>query len=370
MKKANRWLIVFYGIFLLVLVLVIGIVIYIDPYLHYHAPQTDRFYYDLNSANERDINDGLAKHTTFNGVIVGTSMTENFQASTAEELFGGVCAKLPYSGGTLRETCILLETALESQPDLRWAIRSLDMNILLKCPGTLRSDLGGFPPYLYSLNPFNDVYYLLNRDVVYKQCYTMLRNSAQGITDYDSYAYWNDWYTFGSESVLQDRTSFELASEQRGLTEEERDILRENISTNVLSLAEKYPQVEFYYFFTPYSAAWWGSLLESGIFPRQLEALKLTAEMILPYKNVHLFSWNNVAELTMDLNNYKDPGHYASWVNDWMLRQMAAGSGRLTEENLEDHFQETKELYERFDYDSLFDQPPLRKGEIPDFFRN
>lgn len=126
--------------------------------------------------------------------------------------------------------------------------------------------------------------------------------------------------------------------------------------------------MEFYCFFTPYSAAWWGEALERGTFLRQLEAERAAAELLLAYDNLHLFSWNTVEQVTLDLNNYKDDRHYAQWVNDWMLQQMATGYGLLTLENLEQMLSEEKKLYWQFDYASLFLQTDTVGEKIPEFF--
>ena len=54
---------------------------------------------------------------------------------------------------------------------------------------------------------------------------------------------------------------------------------------------------EFYYFFTPYSAAWWQSLLDAGILKKQIQAEKIVIEEILKYNNIKLYSFNCVSIL-------------------------------------------------------------------------
>ena len=74
-------------------------------------------------------------------------------------------------------------------------------------------------------------------------------------------------------------------------------------------------------------------------------------------------------ELTFDLANYKDRIHYGPWVNDWMLEKMASGEGLLTADNVEEYLSRERELFETFDYNTLFDQPEPAQYGAPEFFR-
>lgn len=53
----------------------LGIWVYrIDPYMHFHKPDTARYFYSLD--NQRSQNDGITKHFDYDALITGTSMTE------------------------------------------------------------------------------------------------------------------------------------------------------------------------------------------------------------------------------------------------------------------------------------------------------
>ena len=86
--------------------------------------------------------------------------------------------------------------------------------------------------------------------------------------------------------------------------------------------------------------------------------------MILPHKNIHLYSWNDKKEITTNLNFYKDSTHYGEWVGTWMLRQMKAGRGLLTEENYREYIAAERALYRGFAYNSLFDQEDYEDDSI------
>lgn len=61
-------------------------VLRVDPFIHYHKPLTNAYFYPLD--NQRSQNDGILKHFEYNALITGTSMTENFKTSELDELFG------------------------------------------------------------------------------------------------------------------------------------------------------------------------------------------------------------------------------------------------------------------------------------------
>ena len=76
-------------------------------------------------------------------------------------------------------------------------------------------------------------------------------------------------------------------------------------------------------------------------------------EQILPYSNIKLFSFNNLTDITTDINHYKDSLHYGSWINSLMLVYMHAGKCQLTYDNYKEYLEEELDFYLSFDYTSL-----------------
>lgn len=377
MKKQRKWgiLALLLGVFLVLFALIAAVGWYVDPYMRYHAPRLDTFYYFYESGEERAVNPAIARYVPTDGLITGTSMTENFKASEAERLFGAGFQKLPLPGAYFGEVSSLLRTALQANPDLRFAVRSLDMYNFDKSEDCAPENAEFYMEELKGANPMAQVQYLFNQDLIYGKTLPMLLNALgggqHGITDFDSYCYWGHLYDYGRNSVAESLKVSEFAvPEQLSMTPEEAANIRDNLEKNVVSLAEQYPDTQFYCFFPPYSAAWWGAQQTNGTLTRQLEQEKLVIELLLPYENIHLFSWNAEEALTCDLNNYKDTIHYAPWVNSWMLEQMAAGRGRLTGENYESYLAAERTLYEAYDYSSLLLQEDPEGNTVSDFFEN
>ncbi len=363
--KTKNWLAGWLCIVTVLLGVIGAVVYYMDPYMHYHAPCTDRFYYKLE--NQRYQNDGIIRNFDYDAVITGTSMTEQFRTSETDALFGTESVKVPYSGASYKEVNDSLERAFRRQPGLRLVIRGLDMNRFFDSCEAMEYERAEYPVYLYNENPFDDVKYLFNRDVavmVYQMFARAIQGVSPGLTSFDEYCMWQEGYVFGINSLYPDGLHYQGAGKVHAhLTSEEKLRIEENIRMNVTSLAERYPEVTFCYFFPPYSAVWWMGLAEAGEVYHQVEAEQYVIELLLEYDNIRLFSFNNRIDITTDLNHYKDPAHYASWINSLILRLMYEGECLLTKENYLDYLDQELQFYTTFDYESLNEQEDYAHDE-------
>lgn len=353
--KAKVWLIGWLLLTLLGLG-VSGYLVYkVDPFFHYHEPDVTKYYYHIN--NQRSQNDGIIKHFTYDAMITGTSLTENFKTSEMDEIFNCKSIKVPFNGCSYYEVNYNIEKALLANPDLNTIVRSLDMHFFYQRADEMRTDLGKYPEYLYDDNVFNDVEYLLNRDIVFARTYQMIADAwvgyEPGITSFDEYSNWQNEHTYGINTVCPGGLVVNDVSQDSHLTEEEKITIKENIDKNVTALADEYPEVDFYYFYPINSAVWWCELYNQGTLIKQLETERFITELILPHENIHLFSFNNVTEITTDINHYQDPMHYAEWINTLMLQWMHDDKYRLTRENLEEYSRTEYDFYTNFDYNSL-----------------
>ena len=357
MLTSKKWLVLFTICTAALLAAVTSVTVIADPFFHYHAPYTDRFYYSLD--NERSQNDGIMRHFTYDSLITGTSMTQNFKTSEAEGLFGGTFVKLPYAGASYKELNEGIETAIAYNPEIKTVIRSVDPTDFLTHKDVMRIDMGDYPEYLYNDFLFDDVQYVWNREILFWRSYQLFRRAkagnAPGIDSFDTYSRWQDMYEgkFGAAYALMGRTAFMAPQETVPFTEEDAAILRENIEQNVISICKAHPDVTFYYFFPPYSVVWWGDMMERGELERRFEAEEAALEMLLNAgDNVRVYSFNNFADITTNPDNYMDSMHYGEGINSRMLYYMHEDIGRITNETLQTYLEEERRLYETFDYRS------------------
>ncbi len=356
MNTCKKWLAGMFAILVALLVLMASVIIVVDPYFHYHGPLTS-LYYELN--NERSQNDGIIKHFDYDAMIIGTSMAENFKTSEFDDLFQVNSIKVPFAGGTYRELNENIEKAINVNADLKIVIRPLDYAYIMDDADRLRDDLGDYPDYLYDSNPFNDVSYFFNKEILFDICLPMVRDTIggvdAGITSFDDYSNWMDTAEFGADVVLGDRTEYATPETTQPFVDEVKDKVEENITENVVAIAKANPNVQFYYYFTPYSIAWWGSQMELGNASRWISAEEYAIELMLECDNIHLFSFNNEFDLTTDLNNYSDECHHGDWVNSQILGWLYAGTDELTWDNYEDYISMERDYYLNYDYNSLLE---------------
>ena len=296
-------------------------------------------------------------------------MIENFKTSEVDELFDVDSVKVPFAGASYKEINDCLVKSIKNNEGIKLVICGLDYGKLCNDKDVMRFDMGEYPVYLYNDNPFDDVEYIYNRDVLFEDCWKMYKNKEggmpAGITSFDEYSRWMHKYVgkFGSNTVLKDYPQFVEPEREYALTVEEKRLIKENLEQNIISTVKDNPQIEFYYFFTPYSAAWWGRIYEQGNLRKFIDIEKYAIEMLLGYENLHLFSFNMFTEITTDINNYRDKTHYGEWINSDILKYMYQGVGLLTKDDYIQYLEEEYNFYKNFDYNSLFEQED--KEDLP-----
>lgn len=349
--KGKNWSTIVVTATLLILAFFAGITIYIDPLFHYHMP-LKKYAYLLN--DERYQNDGIVKHFEYDAVITGSSMCENFLTSEFDTYWGTKSIKVALAGGSFCEENRLVRLALERNPQTRYVLSSLDYSaLILDKDNIFEPELQ--PYYLYDRNPFNDVQYLLNKEMLVTKVYDVihLTNVHGETTSFDEYAYWSKNAVYGAEAVFNDYEWEETPCMEQPLTDEEHQILMENVRQNITDTVNAYPNVTFYYFFTPYSIGYWNMLYYRGELNKYFTAEKCVIEELLKCPNIKLYSFTNNFELTCDMDNYMDLAHFGSWVNRGILYWMYHDEYRLTEENYEQYCAQVKEFYNNFDYEAL-----------------
>ena len=117
-----------------------------------------------------------------------------------------------------------------------------------------------------------------------------------------------------------------------------------------------HPETEFYLFFPPYSIFSWDVRNQAGILHRDIDNNQKAAELLLPYDNVHLFGFDTCYDIICDPTHYTDINHYGDWINSQILNWMKTGEHRLAEENYQAYFEEVRQFYANYDYDSLYEE--------------
>lgn len=350
MKNYKLWSILCVVLILALLLTMAGMTAVIDPFFHYHKP-LENLEYPLTS--QRYQNDGIVRHFDYDALITGTSMTENYKTSEFDALFGTHSIKTCYSGGTFAELVANLRQALESNPELKTVLFCIDEWFLFNGRDMILAD-GEYPTYLYDDNPFNDVKYLLNKEVFLENTLGVLEYTAAGktTTSFDTYSSWE--FETGTDVVVAAYDRPEITTGAEDLTAEEADNLVYVLETELVALARQYPDTEFLYYFPPYSILDWDIHVRERSAACYTNAFRLATRTLLQAENIRLFSFYTDFDTITDLNNYRDVVHHNSAINSLLLTRFASGEYELTPDNCESHWNEVEAFYTNFDYEQYF----------------
>ena len=274
-KNSTGWFVAVLIVTAFILIAFAGFCIYIDPFLHYHKPLDGYAYHTVE--NEPYMNDGIIRQYDFSGVITGSSMTENFKTSEAEQLFGGRFIKIPLNGASFYEHSNQLDRVYSKGKTPSVVIRALDPDGLVVSKDYSRHDYSDIE-FIFNDNPFDDVNYIFNLHLFTVHTLALLGNSQpkeMPSMDFDKYCTWE--YDTGVDAVLLQDASLPPVDAEELFTDDHKEILLANIRQNVTNMADEHPETTFYCFFSPYSIYYWDSLNSSAKIRWLLEAERTAA---------------------------------------------------------------------------------------------
>lgn len=328
-QKVRRWTLLTLVSALALLFACALCVFIVDPFQVYRKAS---FYVPyIENTTQAYTNAGIARHYEYDSAIVGSSMTENFRPTQLDEVLGGQFIKLCSSGGSAYNHAVLMRTAFETHT-LRRVLYGFDMYSFVGDPSGTASAL---PTYLYDENPFNDVSYLLNRDVLLdrlKELYEYNQYTpyevGEDIRD-DMYA-WGTLYSYGEEEVLASYSMYDNPASMLPYDTYQENALK-NLEQNLISIINEHPDTQFDIFIPPYSELEWYVMYLKGHLDFVLNIKELCTERLLELPNVTLYDFNAREEWVRDLRYYKDYSHYAPEINDAIVNAIAAGENRVND---------------------------------------
>ena len=346
---------IFCKIFILVYILgmvLVGVsVIIIDPFFHYHMP-IDGINYFLNK--ERYQNDGILKNFKYDAIITGTSMAENCKKSLVDDLFGVNSVKTCFMGASYREISENIYTAIENNSNLKLVIRAVDLDSII-CDAYQKDSLFEYPTFLYDNNPFNDVEYLFNLTVMgYVACDLKMTFKNEESTSFDYYSSWDDEYEYGKKEVLGSYTRPNLADANNTLTDDEIQMIIDNVQINIIDLANDNPDISFYIWIPPYSICYYDIEKRRGRLNEVLDSLEIELNMLVNVDNIKVFCFMDEYDIVTDLSNYKDIAHYKGDINSIIMRAMKNEEHLITNDNIADKMEELRTFYNNYDYESIY----------------
>lgn len=325
----------------IVLIFAVGAVVYVfDPFYHYHKPWLG-LKEVLNDKEYQCI--GTLRHFDYDTLLVGSSVMENNDNAWYDEAYGVKSIKAIRSYGATADLCYLMDEAYKNH-DIKYVFYNIDPSSLSADAETTYESTG-CPMYLYDNNPFNDVQYLFNKDVLFEKIPYMVANSYLGNYDEGLSYNWAKWKTFDIQMALglyyrpidvvemQDETIY-------------NDKLMANIALLTKEVAD-HPETQFMFFYPAYSMLWWDGVYRTGERDAYIYCEKEMTKALLQYDNVRIFCFQNEPDVITNLYNYMDSIHFSPEINKLMLDQMINGEYEMTLDNYEEVLDGVKEFSDK-----------------------
>lgn len=349
MKQWKTWLLTFGIVAVLGLSAAAGLVYFVDPFFQYHKP-LEGFPYLVD--HQVNMNPGLAKNMDYDSILLGSSMTVNFDTDWFWQICGLKTQKLSYNGAYPKDQANIMDIVFKTKGD---TVKQVFLGIdELNYSGDVDQTKFEVPEYLYDDNYINDVRYLWNKDVILDY---ILRAAADPKDRSEWNMIYKPWWQdehYQKALVLMYYEPAEEAKEPPD-TQMFLERIEENLEVNILPYIEAHPETTFTIFYPPYSILYWNNVCRQKELETVIEKYRYMSKRLLEYENVELFFFQNREEIICDLNNYADYTHYHGRICKYMVECFESGRHQVTMQNLEEELEILYQLAAEYDYEAIFD---------------
>lgn len=289
----------------------------LDPLYLYRMP---KLYEPVYSTNARFQLPGMIKHLDYETLLVGTSMSRNFVESYVDEKLKTKSFNAAIPAATAREQYLAAKLALSEKP-LKTVIWELNFYSLAQPPYAVEDEQNPFPHHLWDQNPWNDVKYLFSL-YPYERFVDIVKDPSPEHSDPEKvfkFGFDREPMTIEEANQLIDIPNAVTQSNYR------TSIMLEGFKTNVLPVVAEHPDVEFIFFYPPYSIYWnIRAHKQSKDYIQEVEATKKAIyELLSPYDHVRIYDFQDRKEITFEISHYFDIAHYFPYINEWIIDAIA-----------------------------------------------
>lgn len=367
MSKSKKWVLNLILYLLTILIIVGSITYYIDPYQHYRLTTPPSKYMESRmSLIQRSLSPGLIKNANYETILIGSSMAEYFSTDYINGSLDTKSIKISLSGGTPFELKNLIELA-SKEGKAKTIILSVDTYMYNDPIEVTRNPI---PDYLYDNNILNDVKYLLNLDVLKDDTIPYLLSKFKDPKPFD----WNMLYDdskdfeFSKDATMKyyeealsmvdsytEDINLEDALNDALIGSERIDTMKANFQENTYNLVKNNPNLQFKLFFPPNSILFWEKAARSNSVISNVAFKKYIFDQLKSFDNVELYDFQDVTEITHNLDNYKDRSHYKPEVCNYMINSISKKDFLITDNNSIDKIRNLITQAETFTLDKLID---------------
>lgn len=331
MEKHKFFQILFLNIFILLL---LGLTVFIiDPYQQYRKP----FYNKTVSINQFAINPGLLKHYDYDSIIIGSSMSQNFISEEANTYLKGNFINISMGGATANEIISSFNFA-KKQKNIKKVLINLDLSYATDTSGLNISNLD----FLYNKNEILNYKYFFNINT-WIDILKIFIKPQQNIRDLPFYGH---KFQYNKSNTLKSYLNGKEQYKSTSLDSSSKK-LEQIIKNNWIKLICENPNTEFILFFPPYSILTyklWGNSLTY-----YLKVKETLITNLLPLKNVKIYDFQHLTNITYNLDNYKDFSHYHPNINSLILKEISNKNYQLNFNNYSEYISQLKDSINFFE---------------------
>ena len=208
------------------------------------------------------------------------------------------------------------------------------------------------PEYLYDDTVWNDISYVLNKDVLLQYILRPLADPEKTDLATVYASWWTDDY-YNKQWVMHNYAAPQPVAEEADV-ESYVENVKANMDVNICPYIEANPDTEFYIFYPPYSILFWNDVLVENHLEATMREYEYITERLLEYENVRVFFFPNQEWIICDLNNYADYSHYHPDINRYMTECFVSGECEVTQENLTQELKKMRQIALGYDFEELF----------------
>ena len=319
----------------------------VDPFFQYRV-RDNRYMINVSYCAP-----GLIKNYDYDTIMIGSSMTQNFDMSVFRSELD--CSPLHIGIGGMSDEEMVEYIQLANRvgkaktyylgldiATFRNESESKTIQYLMK--DDLISDLQ------YTIS-YESLFRFLPIDVVFSTFIKLgktLPESYQYRMQVDRIGYWGHEFKYGTDIVWNGRKTGDYAVSKVDTTD-----LYNRLIDGIDNFFSKLDlrNSKYIFFFTPYSSLFWCDAQDAGYFEDYLNAEEYFIKKATE-KGAIVYDFQG-DELTMDLDNYKDTTHYSPQINNWMTKCFDEGKNIVTPENYLQFRQKIIDNTERFRQENM-----------------
>lgn len=324
----QKWIVSFFAIVLAILITLSGLAYIVDPFFQFRIKDNSYL------LNEWFVGSGLIKNYDYDTLILGSSMTQNFDMDLIREKLDSQPLHVGLGGVNSLELGELINLAYEANKAERYFV-CVDMYAFTNDAETSRN-----PSYLLRNDVLSRFHYLLSYEPWFRYIpvdLSLITLDWMGVSlppkfeyrrNIDKLGDWRMNFTFGEEVVLKNYKSAKFSVSV---------VDTDNLYNRMIEHIDRYlsefnfKNGQHIFFFPPYSSLYWCDAQDSGYFDSYLQAKRYFVKKATGY-GATMYDFQ-CADFTTDLNNYKDTTHYTPEINNWMVDCFANLEYVITEQN-------------------------------------